>query len=211
MEKFLAICNVNFWKRENTKTRRIKRPFYTYLYFTDLDMDSIAKLRQELALTMQEYCRHTRYYPDHVLHKLYEKYNVSSRSELTEEQLHECIKSYRAWIAYEEVNPIESEYQRLLQMYNHKGKKESWSTGMQAVVRYMLDHPSKIWYWSYELIGKTNSKNEFISHRWPARASDLAIHHPDIVEDRKIGRFAVYRLKTENMKEIEKFLSSSQK
>ena len=88
-------------------------------------MDSIKKLRQELALTMQEYCRHTRYYPDHVLHKLYEKYNVSSRSELTEEQLRECIKSYRVGILYDIPNPIESEYQRLVQIYNHKEKKES--------------------------------------------------------------------------------------
>lgn len=166
------------------------------------------KLRQSLALTMQEYCRHTQNNPDIVLGKLYEKYHVSSRSELTEEQLHECIASYRAGIQHEEPNPIEIEYQRLLDLHKNREKKWSGSTGMQSVVRLMLDHSSKIWWWSYEIMGKTNSKDEWISHRWPARASDLAIHCPDIVEDRKIGRLAVYRLKVENMEKIEKFLQS---
>lgn len=174
-------------------------------------MNTIAKLRQELAIVMQEYCRHTQNNPNIVLGRLYEKYHVSSRSELTEDQLNECIASYRAGIKYEEPNPVEMEYQRLLLQYQTKEKKWNGSTWMQSVVQLMLDHPSKIWWWSYEIMGKTNSKNEWISHRWPARASDLAIHCPDIVEDRKIGRLSVYRLKTENMKEIEKFLSSNPK
>lgn len=174
-------------------------------------MEKLSKLRQELALVMQEYCRHTQNNPNIVLGKLYEKYHVSSRSELTEEELRECIKSYRAGIKYEEPNHIEIEFDRMLDKYKQKEKKWWWSTGMQAVVQLMLDHPSKIWWWSYEIMGKTNSKDEWISHRWPARASDLAIYHADIMEDRKIGRLAVYRLRVENMKEIEKFLNSNPK
>lgn len=174
-------------------------------------MEHLSRLRQTLALTMQEYCRKTRSAPNFILDKLYEKYWVSSRSELTEDQLEEAIASYQAWIKYDIPNPIEIAYDNLCQEYKYREKQWSWSTWMQAVVQLMLDHPSKIWHWSYELIGKVNSKWEFLSHRAPARASDLAIHHPDIVEDRKIGRLAVYRLKTENMKEVEKFLLSSQK
>jgi hypothetical protein len=86
-------------------------------------MDSTAKLRQELALTMQEYCRHTLSIIDKELIKLYEKYHVSSRSELTEEQLKECIASYRAGIQYDTPNPIEIEYQRMLSQYQAREKK----------------------------------------------------------------------------------------
>lgn len=173
-------------------------------------MENISKLRQVLALTMQEYCRKTRSAPNFTLDKLYEKYNVTSRADLTEIQLEEAIASYRAWIKYDPPNFIESEYQKLLDQYNHKEKKGGKSTWMQAVVQLMLDHPQKIWWWSYEIMGRTNSKWEWISHRWPARASDLAIYHSDIMEDRKIGRLAVYRLRVENQKEIERFLSSNQ-
>lgn len=86
-------------------------------------MNTIAKLRQELAIVMQEYCRHTQNNPNIVLGRLYEKYHVSSRSELTEDQLNECIASYRAGIKYEEPNPVEMEYQRLLLQYQTKEKK----------------------------------------------------------------------------------------
>lgn len=59
-------------------------------------MEHLAKLRHTLALTMQIYCRHTLSIIDKELIKLYDKYHVSSRSELTEEQLIDCIASYRA-------------------------------------------------------------------------------------------------------------------
>ncbi len=170
-------------------------------------MDSIAKLRQILALTMHEYCKAKWKNPIIELNKLYDKYHIISRAELTESQLEWAIASYQAWIKYDEPNPIETAYQALIDRYEAREKKSTWSTWMQDVVQYLLDYPQKIWHFSYELIEKTNSKWAFLSHRAPARASDLAIHHADIVEDRKIGRLAVYRLKTENMKEIGKFLN----
>ena len=59
-------------------------------------MEHISKLRQVLALTMQEYCRKTNASTQVALLKLNEKYNVTSRADLTEIQLEEAIESYRA-------------------------------------------------------------------------------------------------------------------
>jgi hypothetical protein len=174
-------------------------------------MEHISKLRTYLAIAMREYCRRTGKNIITEINSFYNKHNITSRAELTESQLEEAIASYRAWIKYEEPNPIETAYQALVDRYEAREKKGTWSTWMQDVVQYLLDHPGKIWHFSYELIEKTNSKWAFLSHRAPARASDLAIHHADIVEDRKIGRLAVYRLRVENQKEIERFLLSAQK
>lgn len=80
------------------------------------------------------------------------------------------------------------------------------STSTNEVLQYMLDHTGKIWWWAWEFGGKTNSKGGYLSHRACARASDLAIFHPELVEDRKIGRFKVYRLKVENMQMIRAYL-----
>jgi len=100
---------------------------------------------------------------------------------------------------------IEEEYTLLVEKQAKK-KNNNVYTGCQAVVALMLEKPEKIWWWSWEFVGKTTKEGEFLSHRAPARASDLAIHYPDIVEDRKIGRFSVYRLKTENTKAINNML-----
>lgn len=109
-------------------------------------------------------------------------------------------------IAAVEKNPtVESEYQALVTWYQTR-PKDHGATGLENVLRFLLDHPEKIWWFSWELIGKTNSKGGWLSHRAPARASDLAIHHSTLVEDRKIGRFSVYRLRTENLSDIKTFL-----
>ena len=101
---------------------------------------------------------------------------------------------------------IEQEYQNLVNYYNEHSRQSS-RTGVQKVLQIMLDNPKKIWWWSYEFVGKVNSKGDFLSHRSPARASDLARHYPDLVEDRKIGKLCVYRLKVENLQEIKDFLN----
>ncbi len=76
-----------------------------------------------------------------------------------------------------------------------------------AVLQLMYDKRNiKCWWFAWEFIDKFNSKHEYLSHRAPARASDLAIHYPELVEDRKIGRFKVYRLRTENIKEVRSWL-----
>lgn len=104
------------------------------------------------------------------------------------------------------MNKIEQEFESLKTWHENSRKKKD-ATGCEAVVRYMQDHPYKIWFWSWEFVGKTTTFGDYLSHRAPARASDLAIHYPDLVEDRKIGRFAVYRLKVENQDKINSFLA----
>lgn len=101
---------------------------------------------------------------------------------------------------------VESGFNQFVEKYELNSKK-SKMTGVQDVLQFMVDHyKTRIWWWSYEFVGKTNSKGGFLSHRAPARASDLALHTPDLVEDRRIGRLKVYRLRLENHEKIKDFL-----
>lgn len=101
---------------------------------------------------------------------------------------------------------IESEFNKLVVWHDTHKSHKSDHLGVQKVLQYMVDNQKIVWWWSWDLIGKVNSKGDFLSHRSPARLSDLAIHYPEFVEDRKIGRYCVYRLKTENIAEINSFL-----
>lgn len=98
---------------------------------------------------------------------------------------------------------IEDDFEALSDSY-HRNEKST--TGVEDVLQFLLDNfrsnPEKVWWWSYEFVGQHNSKGGFLSHRAPARASDLALHESDLVEDRKIGRLKVYRLREENMDKI---------
>lgn len=97
------------------------------------------------------------------------------------------------------------EFSKLQDEYHRKKKT---STGIEAVLWFLIENrKKKIWWWSYEFIGKTTSKGHWLSHRAPARASDLAINFPELVEDRKIGNLKVYRLRMENKDKIKEFLN----
>ena len=100
------------------------------------------------------------------------------------------------------LDKCDTAYQALV--LDYKGKKHH-GTSCQDVLQYMLDHKDKVWWWAWELIGKTNSKGGYLSHRAPARVSDLAIK-TNLVEHRKVGRFKVYRVRLENLDEIKKYL-----
>ena len=91
-------------------------------------------------------------------------------------------------------------------MREHHRRFSKTYTSVEDVLQFMLDHPQKIWWWAWEFNSQTNSKGKYLSHRACARASDLALHHGTLVEDRKIGRFKVYRLRRENMSLIKAFL-----
>ncbi len=65
------------------------------------NMEQIKKLRQTLAVVMSKYAEKHSLLVWLMCTSLYEKYNVSSRSELSEEQLQECIKYYQDWLNYE--------------------------------------------------------------------------------------------------------------
>lgn len=84
---------------------------------------------------------------------------------------------------------------------------EKGATSKYDVLQYMVDTKETIiWHPSYSFQGNKTSTGGFLSHRACARASDLAIHHPDLVEARKIGRIHVYRLRRENKDAILKFI-----
>jgi len=100
---------------------------------------------------------------------------------------------------------IEHEFSKMQHLYKNTNKKGS--TGCQAVLRFMVENYShKKWWWSWEFIGKKTEGGIYLSHRSPARASDLAILHPELVEDRKIGRYKVYRVRRENRQAVINYL-----
>lgn len=87
------------------------------------------------------------------------------------------------------------------------------ATSCKDVLQYLVDnHPTnkpeggKIWFWAWEVIGKVNSKGKYLSHRSPARLSDLAIKTPDLVEHKRIGRFKIYRVRRENREKVIEYL-----
>ncbi len=91
----------------------------------------------------------------------------------------------------------------------HSSKRKG--TSCKDVLQFMVDnHKERIWWWSWEFVGKTNSIGGYLSHRAPARASDLALHNSDLVEDRKIGRFKVYRVRRENRDSVLQYLKGKQ-
>lgn len=102
---------------------------------------------------------------------------------------------------------IEKQYLQLLKEDQNKIKKTK-QLGIYVVLMYLLEktNPQKNWFFAWELVGKATRDGYWLSHRAPARASDLAIYHPDVVEDRKIGNQCVYRVRIENMDAIDKFI-----
>lgn len=63
--------------------------------------DEIPKLRQRLWLVMKEYSSKTKTLEETNKKLLYIRYNVTSRTELTREQLEEAIRFYSDWILYD--------------------------------------------------------------------------------------------------------------
>ena len=80
------------------------------------------------------------------------------------------------------------------------------TTSCEDVLRFMYENQQQIWFMSWDFINQSTKDGQFLSHRAPARASDLAIHESQLVEDRKIGRFKAYRLRLENLNLIQKRL-----
>ena len=64
-------------------------------------MEKLQKLRQTLAVVMRKYAEKHNLLIWLLCSSIYKKFNVSSRAELSEEQLQECIKYYQDWLNYE--------------------------------------------------------------------------------------------------------------
>lgn len=76
-------------------------------------------------------------------------------------------------------------------------------TSVEDVLQVMYETPEKIWWMSWDFIGLKTKQGKYLSHRAPARASDLALHESHLVEGRQIGRFSAYRLRTEHVNLVE--------
>lgn len=66
-----------------------------------MEEKEIKKLRQKLGAVMGKYAEKHSLIVWLLCQSLYEKYNVTSRSDLTEEQLKECIRYYQDGLNYE--------------------------------------------------------------------------------------------------------------
>lgn len=63
--------------------------------------DEIPKLRQRLAMVIQDYSNKTKTTEERNIGSIYLRYGVDSRTQLTREQLEECIRFYQDWILYD--------------------------------------------------------------------------------------------------------------
>ena len=73
--------------------------------------------------------------------------------------------------------------------------RSTWKAKTLAVLIRNRD-----WMWSYELIGE--KQDIFLSHRCPARASDLTIEYPSLVEVDRKGKVHRYRFRADNTLEF---------
>lgn len=103
---------------------------------------------------------------------------------------------------------IEREFDNMRSNYL-KTKKKGSGTSCKDVLQFMVENYEKQkWWWSWDFAFKTTQNGRFLSHKAPARASDLALH-TDLVESRKIGRYCVYRVKKENREKVLEFLKNN--
>lgn len=101
------------------------------------------------------------------------------------------------------MNQIDILWEQEKNSINTRGKSVC---NKETVLRYLLES-KKTWVWSWEFQDKRLFDGTRLSHRACARASDLAIQHPELVECRKHKRFAAYRVRRENIKQIQRFLN----
>lgn len=87
---------------------------------------------------------------------------------------------------------IEDEYNNLLNKYK-KTYKRSKKTQKECVLQYLQEHPNKIWFFAWEVVNKKTKSGDFLSHRAPARLTDLV--DDGICVSRVLGDYTVYRLK----------------
>lgn len=95
---------------------------------------------------------------------------------------------------------IELEWDKLV--VQHTKTRNTTFSGEETVLALM--HFSKQnWFMSWEfVVGGIRLPivgNVFLSHRAPARISDLSIKYPILIEKRSIGRFKAYRIRYENI------------
>ena len=92
---------------------------------------------------------------------------------------------------------IESAYNQCVKRYNEvmKRKDANEPTECDKVYSVLTANKKKIWWFAHELIGEFNIGGDriFIGYKAPARLYDLWVD--GLLDNRKCGRFKVWRLK----------------
>lgn len=96
---------------------------------------------------------------------------------------------------------VELEWDKLVVRYQNQHKGDKY-TGEQKVLAYM-HFTSQNWFMAWEfskgLIVIPGMGSIFLSHRAPARISDLSVKYPSLIEKRSIGRYVAYRIRYDNI------------
>lgn len=66
--------------------------------FQTQEIDKMPKLRQRLAILIKDYCEKEGYNENEELERLYLRNDITSRMDLTEEQLRKEVDKYEAWL-----------------------------------------------------------------------------------------------------------------
>ena len=130
--------------------------------------------------------------------------SIGEFPKLPKESCYSCKAKTETVVKAKVDDEVERTYLELERVSTERSR--GTGTSCEDVLMFMYEHPEKIWYMSWEFINQVTKDGKFLSHRAPARASDLAIHSPLLVEDRKIGRFSCYRIRRENESLIRKHL-----
>lgn len=83
--------------------------------------------------------------------------------------------------------------QELAQLRNKPRQMSNTIECYRRCINHMLKS-DKHWHYASEFVGDT--KGGWLSYKGAARIQEVSKLYPDLVEEQKVGRFSVFRLKT---------------
>lgn len=96
---------------------------------------------------------------------------------------------------------IELEWDGIVARNNNNKHSDKW-TGEQKCLAFM-HFTSQNWFFAWEFskgaIYLPVVGSIFLSHRAPARISDLSVKYPSLIETRTLGKQTAYRIRYENI------------
>lgn len=95
---------------------------------------------------------------------------------------------------------IELEWDKLVVKFSQQ-KDDQWSGERKvlALMHFTKQNWFMAWEFSKGWVRLPVVGDIFLSHRAPARISDLSVKYPSLIEKRSIGRYVAYRIRYENM------------
>lgn len=94
---------------------------------------------------------------------------------------------------YRTQKEVEIEFKKKLVWYSKQPRHlDREVTQKDILLQYLREHPEKIWWFAWEVVNKKTKDGKFLSHRAPARLTDLVIDKK--CESREVGVYTVYRL-----------------